>query len=295
MKRIIVLCSMLFFSINGTARDAVADLVIFSHKRPLQLYALLESIVDNVQGLGQVIVVCRANDDDYDQAYKCVHDDFCGVEFLKQTVEGSQNDFKQLTLQGVFGSPCEYILFAVDDMIVTDCIDLNECADLLKQTSAYAFYLRLGENITFSYQSGKTYLAVPGKVFNKNAHSWNFADGVEAWGYPHTVDMAMYKKADIENFFKTARYNNPNELEARWSKNIKHLKGRQGVCFTHSKVINVPLNRVQTTFANKNMKTLSPEKLLSLFNNGYKIDLRPLHVLDNNSTHIDYTFEFCLR
>lgn len=292
MKKIMLLC---FFALKISADSAVADLVIFSHKRPLQLYALLESIVDNVQGLGQVTVVYHPHNEGYEQAYQIVQDDFCGVEFLKQDMENSQMDFKQLTLQGAFASDSAYLLFAVDDMIVTDSINVHECIALLEQTNAYAFYLRLGKNIIFDYQASKAHPRAPGKLIQKNFYTWNFAKGIGTWRYPHTVDMALYRKSDIENFLRTTQYNNPNELEASWARNKRTAMNKTGICFEHSKVINIPTNCVQDTFANKNMNKFSPKKLLSLFNDGYKIDLKPFAKINNNSTHMPYTFEFCQR
>ena len=61
MKHLILVISLLYtLAIVGNA-----DLVIFSYNRPLQLYALLESITNYVTGLDKIMVIYRSSDARY--------------------------------------------------------------------------------------------------------------------------------------------------------------------------------------------------------------------------------------
>mgnify|MGYP006298258053 CR=1 FL=1 len=158
MKKI----TFLFIALLATGSfwiSAQTDLIIFSYNRPLQLYALLESVEKNVVGLSHSFVIYRA-DEPYKDAYNQVKKKFASVEFLAQ---GSQpkTDFKPLTLRALEASSSNYVVFAVDDIVVKASIDLNECVRLLEQSRAYGFYLRLGLNLTQCYPYNNRAQALP--------------------------------------------------------------------------------------------------------------------------------------
>jgi hypothetical protein len=86
---------------------------------------------------------------------------------------------------------------------------------------------------------------------------------------------------------------NPNSLEGEWA---AKANGRKiGLCFAHSKVINIPLNIVTHSVNNRNMNFLSKEELLNKFEEGYKIDISPLEKINNESAHYEYQPQFILR
>lgn len=266
-----------------------ADLVIFSYDRPLQLYALLESINTYVTGLESITIIFRTSAQDYTDAYKKVHTAFPIATFTKQGARPKE-DFKQLTLEAIFKSPTQYILFAVDDNIITGPVNIAECIQILEQTKAYAFSLRLGTNLTHTAFPNISEQPVPPIVeYQKTFCAWYFSQGVYAWAYPHSVDCTIYRKTDITDDISTLNYNTPNTLEGCWAGKAGRIKSRLGLCYKHTKVINMPLNQVQRdwkmphTFVN----TFSPAELLKLFNNGFKIDIKPLYQFDNTTTHIE--------
>jgi hypothetical protein len=158
MKKLSLLIGMLTsivsvfysYSSHGTQK---ADLVIFSFNRPLQLYALLESLEKHCQGISETHVIYRASDDTFDCGYRLVMEDFNHVHYHKQG-ENPQQDFKPLTLHGAFESPSNYIIFAVDDIVVKESVDLTQCICALEKYNAYGFYLRLGKNLTQCYTLG---------------------------------------------------------------------------------------------------------------------------------------------
>jgi len=52
-----------FHSAMSRANKANTDLIVFSYDRPLQLYALLESLESYVTGLAQISVIYRVSRD----------------------------------------------------------------------------------------------------------------------------------------------------------------------------------------------------------------------------------------
>jgi hypothetical protein len=220
--------------------DEKADLIIFSFDRPLQLYALLESIEKYITGLDQIMVIYRVSNDDYNAAYEQVYRSFPSTLFIKQGVN-PQGDFKPLTVKSFLNSPCKYILFAVDDIVVKDYVNINECIDALKQVGAYGFYLRLGKNLSDCYPANHKQRVPQLIEVPNNIYAWRFSQGEYDWGYPNTVDMTLYRKEDIASDLVSLPYCNPNTFEGMWA----------GNCHKVLQIVNLPLNRVQQDYQNR--------------------------------------------
>ena len=207
-------------------------------------------------------------------------------------------DFKPLTLKATFDSPSKYIIFAVDDIIVKDFIDVTRSIDLLEQTGAYGFYFRLGLNINYCYMLNRPDPAPKIIKIADDVYAWKIQDGGPGdWGYPNTVDMTLYRKSDIEQEFRSMVYKAPNPLEGHWSVSPKvpQIKSKFALCYQESKIVNLPMNLVQDVYNNRNMNAISPKELLNKFNQGLKIDILQLYKINNKSAHIDYIPSFIMR
>lgn len=271
------------------------DLIIFSYNRPTQLYALLESLDQYVTGVENMHVIYRADDERFNAAYVQVNNSFPTVSFHKQGVFPHQ-DFKPMVENLLLQSAANYILFAVDDIIVTDCIDLDTCVQELQKTDAYGFYFRLGTNLTECYMLECKQPLPSLTAVSENIHSWTLGEGMYDWGYPNTVDMTLYKKSDIVPTICTLSYRAPNSLEGSWAHQARFVKNRKGLCFTQSKMVNIPVNLTQQEYTNnRNMEGLSTQEMLALFEQGLKIDIAPLHKIMNKSAHMEYVFAFIGR
>ncbi len=285
--RIFLLLPLGMFCAFLSACDAPqkADMVIFSYDRPMQLYALLESIQLYMIGLGTVEIIFRASDDRYTQAYEQVQQDFPTAVFTRQG-EKPREDFKPLTLTASFESPNEYIIYAVDDIIVKDFIDLGVCIDMLEKTQAWGFYLRLGANLTECY-SCRAQQPVPVHVMVcDDVLMWKFSQGSWDWRYPHTVDMTLYRKSDIEKDVRELNYTAPNSFEAGWA--CRRPARETGLCYEQSKIVNLPLNRVQNDMQNRYMNFLTAQELLERFQKRERINIRTLFKLANKGAHTEY-------
>ena len=303
MKRLllalaIVVCALSFMhsnsSFNTMNQSNHADLVVFSYDRPLQLYAFLESVYKYITDIHDIHVVYRCSSAAYDQGYTIVKEDFPSVVFHKQN---NIADFKHLTLKASFQSSSKYILFAVDDIIIKDSVNISYCIDALERYSAYGFYLRLGKNLTHCYSWGS--IAQPLPPLQKeedDIYSWQFKYGKFDWNYLNTVDMTLYRKKDVYDDFYLFNYANPNKLEDIWNIKGQRAKGdRIGLCFTDSKIVNLPLNRVQHDYNNRAMQEWKVNDLLAIFIEGKKMDIEPLSKVKNQAAHMEYSPQFITR
>src|SRR5687768_10696121 len=190
MKKIIsFILLFLPYTIIATTEQLKTDMVIFSYDRPLQLYALLESLYLYTTDINSIAVVYRTSNDRYEQAFNIVALQFPEVRFLHQQ---SIDDFKTLTIAAIEDSYSDYIVFAVDDNIVKDTISFSECIEWLERTNAYGFYLKLGTHLNYCYTENKPQAVPPHNHIYDTIYSWEFDLGEKDWNYPNTVDMTLY-------------------------------------------------------------------------------------------------------
>lgn len=299
------LCLILFSNVSCFSQDSKkvknenfkVDLIVFSYDRPLQLYSCLESVRKYVKsGLGEVFVIYRISDDKFEKAYKKIKDNFSFIKMFKQNSETPKEDFKPLLLKVLLKKSINnYVAFVVDDIIVKDFIDLKTCVKAIEKHNAYGFYLRLGSNTTENYTIPFKNKELPKfKKCENGILSWKFKDGTGGdWSYPNTVDMTVYSKVDISKILKQLNYNSPNTLEGSWAKKVD--SEWKGLCFEKSKIVNIPLNIVQQDCNNQHMDGYSADKLLEIFNGGYKIDISRLYKVENKAPHMPHDPTFILR
>ena len=270
-----------------------ADLIIFSYNRPLQLYALLESVDTYITGINHTFIICRASDSNFQRAYQEVQKKFPSAHFFFQGVHAKQ-DFKSLTMRAIQQSSNQYIIFAVDDIIVKDFVDIDECIRALEQTRAYGFFLRIGENTYAKYGIIQPDFLPEFTEVTKDILMWQFNKATSYWRYSNTVDMTMYRKNHVIQHFSQMYFKTPNTLESGWCGRTP--QNPLGLCFRQSKIINIPLNRIQNDFTtNPHMNFASPEDLLIKFNQGKKIDIKPLFRMNHSAPYLHYTPTFIDR
>lgn len=292
-----ILCTLLsIYPLYSTQEKKLrADIIIFSFDRPLQLYALLESLERYVTDIDSISVIYRTSNERYYNALKQVASQFPNIQFYKQN---TIDDFKILTLHTMKNTSSEYIVFAVDDNIVKDTVELHECITWLENTQAYGFYLKLGTHLTYCYTENSSQIVPPYQQVHDHIYAWKFEDGEKDWNYPNTVDMTLYRKKDLLYVFHSLEYSNPNLLEGKWAAwYVQHkIANSIGLFYENSKIVNIPLNKVQTiNILNRDMNLFTPQELLEKFEAGYKMDTMPLYQIKNNAVHTEYEPTFILQ
>ncbi len=274
-----------------------ADIVVCSFNRPLQAYALLESFDKWVTGYNKIFVICRS-DAPYSESYKIVEEAFPHVEFIYQSVNNVENSFKPIVLDVLYeerSTDANYFLFAMDDMVILDRIDLIEgCRLLNSDKDVHGFYYRLGKNITKAEFIRSTKTGIPPlKNRGNDIFSWDFSKGHPDWRYPNTLDFTLYRKSTFKNAFYRLPYKHPNSLEGELAG--RGPKGKFGLCYGHSKMVNMPMNRVNTDVPNDIIGNYSAEDLLKVFLQGKKMDILSIDNSKVESVHQDMHFTFIDR
>jgi mannosyltransferase OCH1-like enzyme len=283
-RAIYLLCILINSFSNSYCKKA--ELIIYSFDRPMQLYALLESLETYVTGIGKTTVIYRTSEVKFEHAYKEINAQFQNINMIKQ--KAPQEDFKPLTLHALNQTSNEFIIFAVDDIIVTDYIDVSRGIEAMEKYNAYGFYYKMGKNLSRCYTLNCPQPLPPLTQLDSEIFRWEFGQGYADWAYPHTLDMTLYRKKDIQENFVKMDYYSPNRLEACWADLTKKIMHRIGLCFEHSKVVNIPLNIVQKYCKNKHMNYLDVHRLLTMFDVGKKIDIYDLYKVNNQAVHMEY-------
>lgn len=279
----------LFFISRERPLPSGCDIVVFSYDRPMQLYAFLQSLFSHTNDAKSIVVLYRSSKEDYAKGYLLVEKDFPTVHFVKQP--NDPVSFKPIFLEILKNkTPSSHIGFAVDDIIVTDSFSFKEILSAMEEFQAHGFYLRLGSNITYSYMENISTPPPPLKEWKKGIFFFRFLEGKGDWGYPQSLDMTIFPKQQVLSDIEKLSFTNPNQLESSWSK--KNHAHKRGLCFQRSKIVNIPVNLVQTSWKNRNMGSYCPQELLDLFFQGAKIDIRPFVKIDNPSAHIEKELSF---
>lgn len=294
------LCSFLFistFALNGEGTALAiscelppepVDVIVMSKDRPLQLYALLESIYAYMTGIHQISVIYHVRNEQFSKAYAKVSKAFPQVEFVAQSRSNPRGDFKSIVCRVLHASQVPYVMFAVDDIVVTDTVALFECAKNLQSTGAYGFYLRLGKDITESY-SDRCVSGLPGlRNVSDTMYQWTFSASSGEWRYPNSLDMTVFDRTMVLHTFEKLAFCSPNTLEGTWAAMADFSK--KGLCFEQSKMINIPLNLVQIDWKNRYMgaSDCGANELLLVFERGYKIDIHEMYRLPHCAPHVSH-------
>jgi len=283
-----ILVSIVIFA----SAHAAVDLIIFSKDRPLQLTAFLESLQRQVTGLASVAVLYHAKNDAFEQAYEWVQSQFQDVVFLQQQRKDPRADFMQNLKKILAGGNASYMMFAVDDMIVVNPADCALCVAVMQKIpQVYVCSLRLGCNINHCYATNQPSPCPLTKEVAPNLMTWSLAGAAHDWGYPHSVDMAIYRRSLVEKFCNGCRATTPNTFEGIWSSKAIP-QGALGLCYMTSRVINIPMNLVQTDWGNRYAALYSVEELLELYRTGYRIDIEELFGKTYPTVHVPLKVAF---
>ena len=268
------------------------DVIVFSYNRPAQLYAFLESFFLHTRGHNHLTVIYRADDERFLKSYHQVQEAFPSTIFCPQSSNPHQ-DFQMLTMKAAFDpqSEAKYVMFAVDDLVVTRPFDFRECTRALEAYDGYGFFLRLGTNITQCYMLSIPSPVPTNSVCEEKFLKWQFSDGVGDWGYPQNTDMTIYRKLDIQPMLSCFDFYSPNTMEDQWS--YLPPSRPHGLCFMTSMMVNLPYNKVNNSGNKYDQKNeLSSQDFLDLFEKGLKLDVEKYRNLENVSPHAEYEASF---
>ncbi len=254
------------------------DVVIFSKDRACQLELLLRSIKrffaewqeSNIQ------VLYTHSTPEFGRAYEGVRAQH--PEFRYVCELDSPLGFRELTLGLVGGGT--YLTFLVDDDVFKAPFSLAEpeFAAFAEDPSLMCLSLRMCPRMDYAYTLDR-HTAIP--TFQRGT-VWDWTEGDGDWGYPMSIDGHIYRSAELAPLMRALEYRDPNTFEDVLSRHP--LGARLAICFEESRIINLPVNRVQDTAPNRH-GDVAAEELNELFLSGRRLSLDTVIGVRNPSPH----------
>lgn len=255
------------------------DIIIFSKNRPLQLYALLETLYlhTDAQKSANVTVIYR-----YEQEFSHSIDEIADRFFSVRFVE--QRDFYQDVINCLKVTTNRFCSFLVDDIVFKENISLaNTCHLMMTNPQILTFSMRMGTHLNFCYPTNSRQ-SIPDGTIQSGFFAWNWKSGQGDWSYPFSLDGHIFRKEDVERWLSKISFSNPNQFEDR----LQIAKTERGneicICQTQSSIVNLPLNRVQDEYKNR-CGDISSTELLAYWEEGKKIDSSKFLGISNTSAH----------
>ncbi len=253
--------------------------IIFSKDRPLQLQALLQSMHFHVSGLDGQVVLYHSSAARYETAYQNLRLKFPTVTFVHET------SFRGDLLSLLKRVSTQWIFFLVDDIIFTDAIDLRTLPTRVPAEAIVS--LRLHPRVTYSYmmrtpQEPPDFVSITNDMLQFN---WRLT-GID-WAYPLSVDGHIFDTKEIRFLIGMCNFKAPNSLEASLQIFRKCVATTKiGICFQTPKLINFPVNRVQTEFENA-AGDADVEKLLQFYSTGAEVNFLAYKKSIYDSLHVE--------
>lgn len=261
--------------------------VIFSKDRGCQLDLLLRSMSEFME-VGcddRVSVIFRASSSEFHQAYGKVQRRFPGVKFLDEEV--ARGGFRS-TLLSVADRGIPMSMFLVDDDVFKNPFSLSddEVSRFFAEPDVLCLSLRLGSHINYCYPMGR--YVEPPVLDLRGSWSWKGRDG--DWGYPMSLDGHIFRSGELLPLLEERSYGNPNELEHALS--CDPLGHPMMMCYPDSRIINLPVNRVQNTFANRSGDVDVADLNHKFLHQDLMIDFHPLRGIRNSAPHQEHELRF---
>lgn len=244
--------------------------IVFSRKRPLQLYGYLESLFYNISDQVAVGVLIRT-DPEYASAYNTVRDRFPYVHFIEET------DFNKNIHTFLNRTAAEYVCFGCDDVVFTGTIKPDDINDTFQELPLIGLTLRLGRNVSVGMFGNPMTLPM---FTSTETHKlvWNVqqASSVGDWAYPWEVLGTVYPIAFVRHMLNQILPSNPSQLEAMGAATWHQATNlRTMASYPTSRFVVPTVNIVQTEYPGNGVlgpTALSPEFLLDCWNNGLRLN-----------------------
>ena len=267
--------------------------LVFSKDRPLQLFTLLHTYFENVKNPAPVTVIYDTSNQEYANAYldvaKYFLDKSVSVAFVKEV-----GSFRETLTRELDKLEVNALFFLVDDIIFIRPLDLSFVKELDPQTAVLS--LRHSPKLRRSYTGNAS--VVPPAFSNFHASpellsfKW-FESGYE-WSDPWSVDGQVLSTAEVRVLTRISDFKAPNTYEVALKAFNDIVANRIGICFRESKILNLPINRVQNEIPNLS-GSISCVYLLEQWNLGMMIDTQMFAHHTPISPHEEHVIQFKRR
>lgn len=274
-----------------------ANIIIFSKDRAAQLDLLLRSMEKNIDQLyhQNVLVLFKASSPEFADGYRKLvsawgrRDRNTGfVTWINEEAFGFRSGLINI-FEFEERREAPITMFLVDDIVFTDEVSFRqkEVEHFLHDPEVLALSLRLDQHKTHCYATNTPMKAPTSQQKDLYLYSWFGTDG--DFSYPMSVDGNLFRTEQILPLLKKLNYWNPNTLEAQLSQNP--IQCPLMLAYDKSKLVNIPANRVQSTYLNRNAASFEPELLNELYLKGQQIDFEPFSKLETPSVHFEMPYQ----
>ncbi len=270
------------------------EIVIFSMDRAIQIYSLIKSCFDYLDKEVKIHILYRSTTAHHEESYNQLIEIFKGknINFVKQV---DKSTFKPQLVNILESIQSSRMLFLVDDILIKDKISIDDITKF--DPRSYILSLRLGEHLTRCYTSDKDQ-KLPEFISDPNVKDdklcWVWDKGEYDWNYPLSVDGHVFSTPEILALTKYADFNTPNTFEGNIQLFREFFLKRYGICYKNSKILNLPINKVNDDTENLH-GNIDTNYLLQKWNEGMQIDYKKLNKFSNISAHQEVDISFVKR
>ena len=262
------------------------DLMIFSKNRALQLYALLESIEKYINPQHVVVNILHKYEGVHAETLPEVEQRFQSYNFIEE-INFKNHVEEFLSTSGTTAA------FLTDDIILKEHIDILQIEQIMDSNpGVLGFSLRLGLHVYDCYALNKEQPAPAGNVYPPNLFVWNWRDAKMDWEYVFSVDGHIFRKGHLREWSSLIDYHHPNSYEESLQvcRGIRELP-QSMVCHVVSRLVNLPINRVQDSHQNR-CGDIDSEYLLDRWRKGKCLDIDRYHRVLNKGVHSELELFF---
>ena len=267
--------------------------VVFSKDRALQLYSLLYTYFKLIKNPVEMYVVYSASTDKHALAYlelaESLKNSPVQVTFIKEF-----KSFRETVLEVLTQVKTKNIFFLVDDIIFIRPLNLQVAIaiDPLKSILSFRHSPHLRRSYTGNTnQQPPEFTLIPGAP-ELLEFKW-FEQGSE-WSDPWSFDGQVLSTAEVRVLSRLSHFKAPNTYEGALKQFNEITTGRSGLCFIESKILNLPINRVQSEVPNLS-GNVSPEFLLEQWDKGLMLDTNKFETYVPLSPHEEHPVNFIER
>jgi ubiquinone/menaquinone biosynthesis C-methylase UbiE len=266
--------------------------IVFSKDRPLQLDAVLRSFAAQCVDAGsvslQVLYACSSSA--YEKAYEQLASVHAGVTFVRE------RDFRG-DLSDMISAAAEAVLFLVDDTLFVRPFSVSAAlAELDRHPDALGFSLRLGKNTTYCYPLDRPQRTPAFQEPSAGVLKFAWTAGEGDFAYPLEVSSSIFRAGDILPLLSWLPFRHPNSLEEVLAQQASLFRDARPalLCFDRSVAFAAPINRVQSTHANRaaDDDARSAGALLGAFEEGKRIDVAAYAGFVPNACHQEVPVRF---
>lgn len=266
--------------------------IVFSKDRAMQLHALLDSYREMAEHGAVLRVLFACSSRRHARAYRELREMFEAeqVEFVKQP---RWPRFKNWVLAALRSLDADEVFFLVDDDIFVRSVDFADLAAIRPRECVFS--LRLGTCLRRSYALDREQPLPPFRSehpFGPEKLVWRWSEGTADWGYPLSLDGHVYDRRELIGMMEAFDFRGPNSLEGGLEAHFgDSFRERLGASYRDPVIVNIPANRVQDEVRNRH-GGLHHDRLLELWERGYRIDRAPIRGIRPESCHLEIDFEF---